>query len=141
MRLQRVRSKVSNAPSTISIAHLYQARFASKVASWKQNAKKSKKLIYEFFAWTNRNFDPDRMFWSPCASFFWASKTIFYVLWNPHSTILSRHIQQAELGFKVAHENTRFQKCIFGPDEIQKNLENQNLTFFVWVRLYQLQWH
>ena len=54
-----------------------------------------------------------------------------YALSNAHSTILSRHIQQAEYSLKEAHENERLKKSKFGPDEIQKKFEIQILGDFV----------
>ena len=90
------------------------------MASWKENVKNQKHWFLNF------SFGPIEIsIQIECSDrrlndFVLESKTISIVLSNAHSTIFSRNVQQAELGFKEAHENGKFQKSIFGPDEIQK---------------------
>ena len=90
------------------------------MASWKENVKNQKHWFLNFsFGQIEISIQIE------CSGrrlndFVLESKTISIVLSNAHSTIFSRNVQQAELGFKEAHENGKFQKSIFGPDEIQK---------------------
>ena len=77
----------------------------------------------------------------PCYQIFLSPQTLEYALFNAHSIISSRHVHQANHSFKEAHENQRFKKFKFGPDEILKKIENQilGILFLVWARLCQLQ--
>ena len=60
--LKQATSMLSDAPTIISILHPQPARFASKVASWKQNSKIWKSQFLNFSGQSYRKFCPKRKF-------------------------------------------------------------------------------
>ena len=124
-----VRSKVFNALSTISIAHTERARYACKVASWKQNFKIKKYRFSNFFIRPieisiHREYSSCPYY--PNITWSW---TLDHTLSNALSTIFIRQVERAQSTFKVAHKNTKSKKSTFWSNRTQKILENSCFGF------------
>ena len=107
--MKQATSMLSDAPTIISILHPQPARFASKVASWKQNSKIWKSQFLNFSGQSHRKFCPKRKFQpSLLSNIFW-SYTLVHTLSNALSTTFMRHLHRAVSAFKPTCKNAIFQ--------------------------------
>ena len=106
-------STLSNALSTISIAHAYRRRSSPEEASWKQNFRFWKSQIFKFSGHTHRNFCPERNFQPSILSNILWSYTLIHTLSNARSTTFIRHLHQAVSTFKPTCKNAIFQNSWF----------------------------
>ena len=111
--LKQATSMLSDAPTIISILHPQPARFASKVASWKQNSKIWKSQFLNFYGQSHRKFCPKRKFQpSLLSNIFW-SYTLVHTLSNALSTTFMRHLHRAVSAFKPTCKKSNFQTSSF----------------------------
>ena len=126
--LSRWSPKVSNTPSTMSIAHAQLARSAPKVASWKQNLKIQKLRIFKFFVKPVEISIRTEISIRLYHSFITWSNTVGYGLSNALSTMCMRHVEQVEHAFKLARKNAK---------STQIQLQTQNGLLKSWKTLIQ----
>ena len=111
--LKQATSMLSDAPTIISILHPQPARFASKVASWKQNSKIWKSQFLNFYGQSHRKFCPKRKFQSSLLSNIFWSYTLVHTLSNALSTTFMRHLHRAVSAFKPTCKKSNFQNSCF----------------------------
>ena len=132
-------SILSNALSTISIAHAYRRRSSPKQVSWKQNSTFWKSKISNFSDQTHRNFCPERKFQpSLLRNILWLY-TLIDTLSNALSTTFIRHLYLAASSFKPTCKKSNFQNSCFW--HFQKTHPTQeefrhHKIIFVFLRYY-----
>ena len=111
--LKQATSMLSDAPTIIIILHPQPARFASKVASWKQNSKIWKSQFLNFYGQSHRKFCPKRKFQpSILRNILWLY-TLIDTLSNALSTTFIRHLYLAASTFKPTCKKSKFQNSCF----------------------------
>ena len=106
-------STLSNALSTISIAHAYRRRSSPEEASWKPKSRFWKSRFFKFSRPTHRKFSTERMFQPPRVRNILWLYTLVHTLSNALSTIFIRHLYRAVSAVKPTCKKSNLQNTYF----------------------------